>query len=280
MVKKIFIRVKKPKGFKVTKAPGLKLRKFKSKKPKEVQVYSKLIEKQKKISNIRSKLGKDIDPTKVPLVSIAKERVSSITGKIEKKALAKNLTKVRNTAEKMFSKTAFYQRKPVIFKNKIQGPFAERSNQDRSIVVMGKFKTPEGKKILARINKAKTQATKTARAKALRFYDKANIKLGFDKARSKMLQNPKSTKGERKLASRKISTKRIEEGFGSMPSFIRRSKQEYKDSASYIPSNLRKSTYTYVGGKRILRSEKEMRDFIKFTRTGKIRKKNLKKIID
>jgi|TARA_R110000765_G_C18804670_1_gene594018 hypothetical protein len=254
------------------------IQKFPAQKTPKIQdQYLKLIQKSQQNKNIRSVLGKDTNPTRLPLVSLEQERITNIAGKVEKRALRKNLNKVRAAAKRTFPKNfKFKERKIATFENKIQGPFLRGSNQDRSIKKFQTFKTSEGKKALFKIDKAKTQAVKTARVKGLKFYNKASEKRGFGTRNFRKLQTPISTRGERKMASINKSETRIKEGYGTMPSFLRRSKQEYKDSASYIPSNLSSSKYIYLGKKRVKRVDMETRDFIKFTKTGNFKRKNIK----
>ena len=227
------------------------------KSPKIRDPFMELIQKEKSVKKLRGVYGKD--PLKIPLVSLQQDRIaniankkislkmgSNIASKVEKRALRKNLNKVRAAAKRTFPKNfKFKERKIATFENKIQGPFLRGSNQDRSIKKFQTFKTSEGKKALFKIDKAKTQAVKTARVKGLKFYNKASEKRGFGTRNFRKLQTPKSTRGERKMASINKSETGIKEGYGTMPSFLRRSKQEYKDSASYIPSNLSSSKYIY-----------------------------------
>ena len=98
---------------------------------------------------------------------------------VESKKLESGLRKIRDKAMKMFSSTKFYTKKRGITSN-IYDPKSKtflRHAASGDPFVFAK-KTEVGKKTIAKINKAKTQAVKTARAAGIRALQKRSTELG------------------------------------------------------------------------------------------------------
>tara|TARA_A100001201_G_scaffold86703_1_gene76390 strand:+ start:752 stop:1582 length:831 start_codon:yes stop_codon:yes gene_type:complete len=112
---------------------------------------------------------------------------------VEASKLESGLKKVRKAAIKQFKGTQFYTKKPgiVIRKDLTPKPGKNILSNDLTNFNIKKTrlstsgdpfvfakKTPEGKQALARINKAKTQAVKTARAAGIRALQKRSTEFG------------------------------------------------------------------------------------------------------
>ena len=89
--------------------------------------------------------------------SLRQEAAEKIARRAESRSLEAGMQKVRAISMKLFKDTKFYKTKPG---------------------TNFKFKTAQGKSTLRRIDKAKTQAFKTARAKGIRTLQKTSDKLG------------------------------------------------------------------------------------------------------
>ena len=89
--------------------------------------------------------------------SLRQEAAEKIARRAESRSLEAGMQKVRAISMKLFKDTKFYKTKPG---------------------TNFKVKTAQGKSTLRRIDKAKTQAFKTARAKGLRTLQKTSDKLG------------------------------------------------------------------------------------------------------
>ena len=89
--------------------------------------------------------------------SLRQEAAEKIARRAESRSLEAGMQKVRAISMKLFTDTKFYKTKPG---------------------TNFKIKTAQGKSTLKRIDKAKTQAFKTARAKGLRTLQKTSDKLG------------------------------------------------------------------------------------------------------
>lgn len=103
MIKKIFIKVKKPKGYKVTKKPGLKLKKYKPQsKPPSRDPYMEMIQTGKDDAVIRKALGSGQDPTKVPIVSLRQEQIAKVARRFRDVKSQSNIRKVRSTIKRKY----------------------------------------------------------------------------------------------------------------------------------------------------------------------------------
>ena len=89
--------------------------------------------------------------------SLSQEAAEKIARRAESRSLEAGMQKVRAISMKLFKDTKFYKTKPG---------------------TNFKLKTAQGKSTLRRIDKAKTQAFKTARAKGIRTLQKTSDKLG------------------------------------------------------------------------------------------------------
>ena len=89
--------------------------------------------------------------------SLRQEAAEKIARRAESRSLEAGMQKIRAISMKLFKDTKFYKTKPG---------------------TNFKVKTAQGKSTLKRIDKAKTQAFKTARAKGLRTLQKTSDKLG------------------------------------------------------------------------------------------------------
>ena len=89
--------------------------------------------------------------------SLRQEAAEKIARRAESRSLEAGMQKVRAISMKLFKDTKFYKTKPG---------------------TNFKIKTAQGKSTLRRIDKAKTQAFKTARAKGIRTLQKTSDKLG------------------------------------------------------------------------------------------------------
>ena len=89
---------------------------------------------------------------------LRQHRAEKLAAKSEAQAMSIGLERVRAKGMQLFSKTKFYKTKPG---------------------TNFKVKTTQGKSTLRRIDKAKTQAFKTARAKGIRTLQKTSDKLGI-----------------------------------------------------------------------------------------------------
>ena len=89
--------------------------------------------------------------------SLRQEAAEKIARRAESRSLESGMQKIRSISMKLFKDTKFYTKKPG---------------------TNFKIKTAQGKSTLRRINKAKTQAFKTARAKGVRTLQKSSDKLG------------------------------------------------------------------------------------------------------
>ena len=89
--------------------------------------------------------------------SLRQETAEKIARRAESRSLESGMQKIRSISMKLFKDTKFYTKKPG---------------------TNFKIKTAQGKSTLRRINKAKTQAFKTARAKGIRTLQKSSDKLG------------------------------------------------------------------------------------------------------
>ena len=89
--------------------------------------------------------------------SLRQEAAEKIARRAESRSLEAGMQKVRAISMKLFKDTKFYKTKPG---------------------TNFKIKTAQGKSTLKRIDKAKTQAFKTARAKGIRTLQKTSDKLG------------------------------------------------------------------------------------------------------
>tara|TARA_R100000329_G_scaffold94222_1_gene78418 strand:+ start:55 stop:687 length:633 start_codon:yes stop_codon:yes gene_type:complete len=104
--------------------------------------------------------------------SLRQEAAEKIARRAESRSLEAGMQKVRAISMKLFKDTKFYKTKPG---------------------TNFKVKTAQGKSTLKRIDKAKTQAFKTARAKGIRTLQKTSDKLGvgirrFGSQKTKTLQ--------------------------------------------------------------------------------------------
>jgi len=104
--------------------------------------------------------------------SLRQEAAEKIARRAESRSLEAGMQKVRAISMKLFKDTKFYKTKPG---------------------TNFKVKTAQGKSTLRRIDKAKTQAFKTARAKGIRTLQKTSDKLGvgirrFGSQKTKTLQ--------------------------------------------------------------------------------------------
>ena len=102
--------------------------------------------------------------------SLRQEAAEKIARRAESRSLESGMQKIRAISMKLFKDTKFYKTKPG---------------------TNFKVKTAQGKSTLRRIDKAKTQAFKTARAKGVRTLQKTSDKLGV---------------GIRKFGSQKVKT--------------------------------------------------------------------------
>ena len=102
--------------------------------------------------------------------SLRQEAAEKIARRAESRSLEAGMQKVRAISMKLFKDTKFYKTKPG---------------------TNFKVKTAQGKSTLRRIDKAKTQAFKTARAKGIRTLQKTSDKLGV---------------GIRRFSSQKVKT--------------------------------------------------------------------------
>ena len=89
--------------------------------------------------------------------SLRQEAAEKIARRAESRSLESGMQKIRSISMKLFKDTKFYTKKPG---------------------TNFKVKTTQGKSTLKRIDKAKTQAFKTARAKGVRTLQKSSDKLG------------------------------------------------------------------------------------------------------
>ena len=89
--------------------------------------------------------------------SLRQEAAEKIARRAESRSLESGMQKIRAISMKLFKDTKFYKTKPG---------------------TNFKIKTAQGKSTLRRIDKAKTQAFKTARAKGIRTLQKTSDKLG------------------------------------------------------------------------------------------------------
>ena len=89
--------------------------------------------------------------------SLRQEAAEKIARRAESRSLESGMKKIRAISMKLFKDTKFYTKKPG---------------------TNFKIKTAQGKSTLKRIDKAKTQAFKTARAKGIRTLQKTSDKLG------------------------------------------------------------------------------------------------------
>ena len=89
--------------------------------------------------------------------SLRQEAAEKIARRAESRSLESGMKKIRSISMKLFKDTKFYTKKPG---------------------TNFKVKTAQGKSTLKRIDKAKTQAFKTARAKGVRTLQKSSDKLG------------------------------------------------------------------------------------------------------
>ena len=89
--------------------------------------------------------------------SLRQEAAEKIARRAESRSLESGMQKIRSISMKLFKDTKFYTKKPG---------------------TNFKIKTAQGKSTLKRIDKAKTQAFKTARAKGIRTLQKSSDKLG------------------------------------------------------------------------------------------------------
>ena len=89
--------------------------------------------------------------------SLRQETAEKVARRAESRSLESGLKKIRAVSMKLFKDTKFYKTKPG---------------------TNFKVKTAQGKSTLRRIDKAKTQAFKTARAKGIRTLQKTSDKLG------------------------------------------------------------------------------------------------------
>ena len=104
--------------------------------------------------------------------SLRQEAAEKIARRAESRSLESGMQKIRSISMKLFKDTKFYTKKPG---------------------TNFKIKTAQGKSTLKRIDKAKTQAFKTARAKGIRTLQKSSDKLGvgirrFGSQKTKTLQ--------------------------------------------------------------------------------------------
>ena len=90
--------------------------------------------------------------------SLRQEAAEKIARRAESRSLESGMQKIRSISMKLFKDTKFYKTKPG---------------------TNFKVKTAQGKSTLRRIDKAKTQAFKTARAKGVRTLQKTSDKLGI-----------------------------------------------------------------------------------------------------
>ena len=90
--------------------------------------------------------------------SLRQEAAEKIARRAESRSLESGMQKIRSISMKLFKDTKFYTKKPG---------------------TNFKIKTAQGKSTLKRIDKAKTQAFKTARAKGVRTLQKTSDKLGI-----------------------------------------------------------------------------------------------------
>ena len=90
--------------------------------------------------------------------SLRQETAEKIARRAESRSLESGMQKIRAISMKLFKDTKFYKTKPG---------------------TNFKVKTTQGKSTLRRIDKAKTQAFKTARAKGIRTLQKTSDKLGI-----------------------------------------------------------------------------------------------------
>ena len=90
--------------------------------------------------------------------SLRQEAAEKIARRAESRSLESGMQKIRAISMKLFKDTKFYKTKPG---------------------TNFKVKTTQGKSTLRRIDKAKTQAFKTARAKGIRTLQKTSDKLGI-----------------------------------------------------------------------------------------------------
>ena len=90
--------------------------------------------------------------------SLRQETAEKIARRAESRSLESGMQKIRSISMKLFKDTKFYTKKPG---------------------TNFKVKTTQGKSTLRRIDKAKTQAFKTARAKGIRTLQKTSDKLGI-----------------------------------------------------------------------------------------------------
>ena len=124
---------------------------------------------------------------------LLQEAASKFARGVEAAKLKSSLDKVRKVAIKQFAGTQFYTKKPgiVIRKDLTPKPGKNILSNDLTNFNIKKTrlstsgdpfvfakKTPEGKQALARINKAKTQAVKTARAAGIRALQKRSTEFG------------------------------------------------------------------------------------------------------
>jgi len=110
---------------------------------------------------------------------LRQEAAAKFARGVEAKKLESGLKKVRKAAIKQFAGTQFYTKKPGIVRN-IYNPKTKTLSRHAASgdpFVFAK-KTAVGKRTIARIDKAKTQAIKTARAAGLRALQKRSEEFG------------------------------------------------------------------------------------------------------
>jgi hypothetical protein len=125
--------------------------------------------------------------------SLRQEAAEKIARRAESRSLESGMKKIRAISMKLFKDTKFYTKKrgfviredltPKPGKNILSNDLRNFNIKKTRLSTSGDpfvfaKKTPQGKLALARINKAKTQAFKTARAKGLRTLQKTSDKLG------------------------------------------------------------------------------------------------------
>ena len=132
--------------------------------------------------------------------SLRQEAAEKIARRAESRSLEAGMQKIRAISMKLFKDTKFYTKKRgfVITRGATRlksGKFISTKSRFSTVGDPHVFakKTQQGKQILKRIDKAKTQAFKTARAKGIRTLQKTSDKLGvgirkFGSQKTKTLQ--------------------------------------------------------------------------------------------
>ena len=117
--------------------------------------------------------------------SLRQEAAEKIARRAESRSLESGMQKIRAISMKLFKDTKFYTKK----RGFVIRQDATRLKSGKNIFSKSRFatsgdpfvfakKTQQGKQVLKRIDKAKTQAFKTARAKGIRTLQKSSDKLG------------------------------------------------------------------------------------------------------